>query len=336
MLLNILPSDFLLDRSTRLPDLDFPASLEGYAADVEAELGFGAFDPFKKLEEEIEREFALPDPFAVDAPFDFDSNPFESDPFFGDDVLLDGGYDAMAGGSGEDDPNGEGSEKTRKPRAPNLFEYEFGDVYEANWYRQYLQPSIRQRTYDLSERDRFGEFSCGFRMPLAKVDELVSTFLDRGWIHLTHHCQDADRLYVKAQLLILGALEVLAHHTPFRKLRRDTEICAAEHQKFFHLFLDKLYSIKSDYISYPRNLTDLKRIMSRYNQVHLPGCGGSIDVVHLKWSNCPAGDRNRCVGKEGYPTLAFEVVSGFDREILGVSSVQYGTRNDQHIVNLRT
>ena len=58
----------------------------------------------------------------------------------------------------------------------------------------------------------------------------------------------------------------------------------------------------------------------------------SIDVVHLKWSNCPAEDVNRATGKEGYPSLAFEVVTGFDRQILGVSCAHFGTRNDKQIV----
>ena len=66
----------------------------------------------------------------------------------------------------------------------------------------------------------------------------------------------------------------------------------------------------------------------------MPGAGGSIDIVHLKWSHCPAGDYNRCKGKEAYPTVAFQVISGFDHEILGVSSVQFGTRNDKRIVKL--
>jgi len=79
-------------------------------------------------------------------------------------------------------------------------------------------------------------------------------------------------------------------------------------------------------------MDDLKKVMDRYATKKLPGCGGSIDVVHLKWSNCPAGDYNRSLGKEGYPTLAFEVVTGHDREILGISPVQFGTCNDQHIV----
>ena len=46
-------------------------------------------------------------------------------------------------------------------------------------------------------------------------------------------------------------------------------------------------------------------------------------------------DANRCKGKEGYPNLAFEeVIYLFNRKILGVSSIQSGTRNDQSIVKL--
>ena len=43
-----------------------------------------------------------------------------------------------------------------------------------------------------------------------------------------------------------------------------------------------------------------------------------LNVVHVKWSNCPAGDHNRAKGKESYPSLAFECITDFDRRILGV------------------
>ena len=32
---------------------------------------------------------------------------------------------------------------------------------------------------------------------------------------------------------------------------------------------------------------------------------GSVDVVHVKWSNCLAGDYNRRKGKENYPTYFY-------------------------------
>lgn len=70
-----------------------------------------------------------------------------------------------------------------------------------------------------------------------------------------------------------------------------------------------MFSDKDEHIKYPKTMEELDPVLKRYQLLYLPGCGGSIDVVHLKWSNCPAGDRNRCVGKENFPTVAFEVVS---------------------------
>ena len=72
--------------------------------------------------------------------------------------------------------------------------------------------------------------------------------------------------------------------------------------------------------------------MIHYEENYLPGYGGSVDVVHVKWSNCPAGDVNQAKGKVGYPSIAFEVVTGFDRQIVGVSPAHFGTRNDKQMV----
>ena len=139
-------------------------------------------------------------------------------------------------------------------------------------------------------------------------------------------------MHVKAELHILGVLKVLGHHSPFRTLRSDTNICASEHRSFFHFFISRMYSIQDQFISYPSTEADLQEITTRYEENFLPGCGGSVNVVHIKWSKCPAGDYNRCKGKEGYPSVCFEVITGYDRQVLGVSSVHFGTRNDQHII----
>ena len=347
----------------------YPSSSEEWAAGVAAYYGFTylSSEPNQSFQQDVSPEAedlfnpipplkearALLDPFT--------SSPFDGDLFgeniyggwygdlcghhkdfvgsvedgFGDatgDSYYDVDYDEN--GDCDDDADGTGTAGKRKQRAANLYQYEFGDVFESNWYRKFLRPEIRDRTYTLSSRDRFGEFRGIFRVTLEKIDELVRLFLERGWIKQTRHCSDEERLKVKAQLLVMGALNVMAYHTPFRVLPSSTDISTSEHRSFFHLFIEKMYSIREEYVYYPRTPDELQTIMKRYEAKRLPGCGGSIDVVHLKWSNCPAGDRNRCVGKEGYPTLAFEVISGFDREILGVSSVQFGTRNDKHIVKL--
>ena len=56
--------------------------------------------------------------------------------------------------------------------------------------------------------------------------------------------------------------------------------------------------------------------------------------MHVKRSNCPAGDYNCYKGKEDYPTLAFEAITDHNRWIMGILSVQFGTPNDKHIVRL--
>jgi hypothetical protein len=80
------------------------------------------------------------------------------------------------------------------------------------------------------------------------------------------------------------------------------------------------------------NTDELKQVSRRYCKVGLPGTMGSKDVMHVKWSRAPAGDFNRCKGKESYPTIMFQCISNFDWRIMGISHAQYGTRNDKSIV----
>ena len=43
-----------------------------------------------------------------------------------------------------------------------------------------------------------------------------------------------------------------------------------------------------------------------------------MDVVHVKWANCPTGDHNHANGKEGYPTLAFQCLTDFNCRVLAI------------------
>ena len=170
-------------------------------------------------------------------------------------------------------------------------------------------------------------------MPLYKVEELAEQFIDRGWIRQSHHCRSPMKLKIKTELLVMGSLAMLAGTVNnFRQLPTVTNICATDHSKFFLLFVDRMESISSEWIYLPRNELDVKKTMDRYEEVGLPGAIGSIDVVHVRWRSCPAGDFNRSKGKEGFPSLAFECITDYDRRINGVFGPQFGTQNDKHIV----
>ena len=75
-------------------------------------------------------------------------------------------------------------------------------------------------------------------------------------------------------------------------------------------------------------------VMGDYEEVQLPGAVRSMNVIIVKWSNCPAGDFNRAKGKESYPLLAFQCISNFNRWICHVFGPQFGSRNDKHIVKM--
>jgi hypothetical protein len=74
--------------------------------------------------------------------------------------------------------------------------------------------------------------------------------------------------------------------------------------------------------------------MKSYESIGLPGACGSMDVVHVKWSNCPAGDYNRAKGKEGYPTMAFQCITNYNCHFLAIYGPQFGMRNNKEIVKL--
>ena len=305
-------------------------SFEGLLAGVFAELSGPKIPSAQDMIDEINDEFGIPALLVRDNDYDSDStSESESDEDEDeDDFSCDGDDDNYWYDGGVDlEPRG------RKIRAPNKYAYEFGKLEDANWHRKFLKEGVvREQTYEKSARNRFGTFRGHFRMPLKKIDTLVELFLTKGWVRCTRHCANTKLLKIRTELLILACLHVLGHAIPFRILSTNTNISTTEHLKFFHLFIDKMYGLKNKYIRYPSDPSKLSKVMEKYEKVHLPGCGGSIDVVHVKWSTCPSGDFNRSKGKESYPSLAFEVVTGFDREIFAVDTAQFGTRNDKHIV----
>ena len=91
-------------------------------------------------------------------------------------------------------------------------------------------------------------------------------------------------------------------------------------------------SIKNEYIYMPRNDDDYRHVVGEYTARGLPGCIGSVDYVHIAWDRCPAMYKNMFKGKEGFCSIAYEVVCNCRKFIQSVSVGHPGTRNDKHIV----
>jgi hypothetical protein len=192
--------------------------------------------------------------------------------------------------------------------------------------------TVRELTRQQSHNPK-STFRSWFRVPLYKVEEIVKRLIDEKVVTLSHHCRSEEQLVTKVELLVLGTLAVLGgSYSCFRQIPTLTNIGATDHSNFLLKFVDYMWTIRGEFIHLPRDAGELRTVMNRYEEMGLPGAMGSVDVVHVKWSNCPKGDFNRAKGKESYPSLGFECISDFDRRICHVYGPSFGSRNDKHIV----
>ena len=256
----------------------------------------------------------------------------------------DAGDSPLVGGYYDDDScsfsvesyvrNGRRRHRRRKKRRANRV-YRKQSVLLSPWYVNFLRPGVtRDLTHELSSSDRFGEFRSLFRMKLEKVEELTNILIQRGYIVEPRSLRFRDEFRERSELLVLTALYRLGSGNSYRHCRSNTYISVSEIRKFFNLFLDAIFEMRDDYVYLPRDITELRHLMRDYDEQGLPGCTGSMDVVHVKWSRCPTGDHNRAKGKAGYPTIGFECITNFRRRIIGVFGPQFGTRNDKEIVKV--
>jgi hypothetical protein len=213
--------------------------------------------------------------------------------------------------------------------------YRKESVLTSPWFINFLRPGFtRDLTHELSSSDRFGEFRSLFRMKLEKVEELTDILIERGYIVEPRTLKFRAEFRERSELLVMTALYRLGNGNSYRQCRSNTYISVSEIRKFFVIFLDAIVDMRDEYVYLPRNITELRQLTKDYEEQGLPGCTGSMDVVHVKWSRCPTGDQNRAKGKAGYPTIGFECITNYRRRILGIFGPQFGTRNDKEIVKV--
>ena len=289
----------------------------------------GGVDFALQFEEELERELASGEAsLHSSASFLNASSPFLSN------------NDLELGNIDEDDEEGyvEEDHPPKRVRGKCREGYTLGNLFQSCWYTKFLSPDrdgiegSRSRTRRMSGRDNQGAFRATFRLPLHKVERLADLMIEQKIILPTRRMKTPIAVQVKAELHVLGALCVLGHGLPFQVISTYSNISKEEHRLFFHRFIDYFFDNHRNYIYLPRDADELRIVSKKYREVGLPGAMGSKDVVHVKWSRAPAGDFNRCKGKESYPSIAFQCISNFERRIMGVSRAQYGTRNDKSIV----
>ena len=209
---------------------------------------------------------------------------------------------------------------------------------ECNWWKLYLAPEKKR----IFEEDRNGRESLNFRRMFrvpydVYSNRLLTLAITRWWPEW--HSDKVDswgRPVGDLELKILGALYMLGTAaTPF-VVSSNTNLSEEVHRVFFLDWIDKMSLLKEDFIYMPRNRDEYNFVVDEYAKMGLPGCVGSIDCVHIGWDMCPIQHKNMYTGKEGYPSIAYEVICTSRKFIQSVSCGHPGSRNDKHIARTDT
>ena len=94
----------------------------------------------------------------------------------------------------------------------------------------------------------------------------------------------------------------------------ETTACVAFHRFCGHI-ARTLYHV---HVHLPMGDAHAK-VMREYDALGLTGAVGSTDVTHIKWDACPYSETVSYTGKEGFPTIAYEVTVDHSRRVLGVT-----------------
>ena len=128
-------------------------------------------------------------------------------------------------------------------------------------------------------------------------------------------------------------LRVLGRATCFDGITELSGIAVPTMAAFFHRFTTWFRTeIFPKFVYTPSDKDELVGVEAAYAAVGLPGAIGSMDVVHVAWAMCPAGLAHLATGKEGYPSVAYNVICDHEGRALAVLAGAYGATNDKNIV----
>jgi hypothetical protein len=135
---------------------------------------------------------------------------------------------------------------------------------------------------------------------------------------------------IPVEIKILIALRILGRDScldDIKELAGDV-IGASTISNIFKTFVTNFAAhIFPLYVKIP-NQERLKKIMEVYRKLGIPGAVGSMDCTRLKWSKCPKRYRQQSIGKEGFPTLIFQVIVDHHKLIHYCSKYFLGGHND--------
>ena len=176
-------------------------------------------------------------------------------------------------------------------------------------------------------------------VPLAAVQERVSSVPTRivrlnslTAVPLLSFPNPIPALPATNSLQILAALHILGRGSCLDDISQlslmSKQMAAVTFHKFCRNFAEDLYE---EHIYLPTGAYQDK-VMDEYHKLGFTGAIGSTDVTHVGWGMCPFTLGRSFTGKEGFPTIAFQVTVDHAGRALAVTKGFTGATNDKTII----
>lgn len=133
-------------------------------------------------------------------------------------------------------------------------------------------------------------------------------------------------------LQVLSALQVLGRGNFFDDVSQLSFMSESVAQASFHVFCKNFAAELYDSHIYLPTGEALKKVMRDYHRLGFSGAMGSTDVSHIRWDSCKYSLLRSFTGKEGFPTIAYQVTVDHTGRVLAVTEGFPGAQNDKTII----
>ena len=127
----------------------------------------------------------------------------------------------------------------------------------------------------------------------------------------------------------MGALRYLAVDESPDSTAWCTNISANTHREFNKTFCKYVATeLYGEFVTEPTP-AEVKQSEEIFARLGFPGCFCQADGVHCAWDAAPYSQQQLYVGKEGYPTVVWNVCVLYSKKIIHIAECTPGKRNDQ-------
>jgi hypothetical protein len=190
------------------------------------------------------------------------------------------------------------------------------------WASEWGQMIISLRTSDPGSWEN-RKFRRRFRVPFEMFLDIVS---ECNLLEVFGKLR--RRRKIDTEFKVLASLRILGRDVCCDKIEERLNISESHINFFFKQFLQNYANALYSRFVYIPEAIELAEVMKVYRRMGFPGCVGSMDVTHVYWDKCPEVLTFLCKGKEGKPTVSFQVVADHTKRIHHVSKPFYGATND--------